>query len=134
MHVPRRIRLAVAHDDHAVRKFARFQGDDIQVIEGEDGVLYVLPSGLELILLRRHVSAWSCVVIGDVAGCLFLFKLGFRKTALVLYVVVSAVEALILSSRLLTPESLVWITNLVPALLSASIVTWIFILWSMPQE
>ena len=44
-----------------------------------------------------------------------LFLLGFRKLAVAVYVVSSAIEGLVLSTRALPVTHLVWLTNLVPA-------------------
>jgi len=84
--------------------------------------LYALPSLLELALVHGRLSPWiSCVVLGDLFGCAILFLLGFRKMAVAVYVTSSSLEALALWLRVLPPQRLVWLTNLIPAVVLGAI-------------
>jgi hypothetical protein len=79
--------------------------------------LYALPSLLELALVHGQLNPWiSCVVLGDLFGCAILFLLGFRKMAVAIYVVSTSFEGMALWLRLLPPQRLVWVTNLIPAI------------------
>jgi hypothetical protein len=84
--------------------------------------LYALPSLVELALVRGNMNPWVvCVALGDLFGCAILFLLGFRKLAVGIYVVSTATEAAILSLGLLPPYRLVWVTNLIPAVVLGTI-------------
>jgi hypothetical protein len=79
--------------------------------------VYVVPGLTELALIRQHLSPWfSCVLLGDTAGCVTLYLLGRRVTAVALYVISSMLEALLLSFHLMSPVRLVWFSNAIPAI------------------
>jgi len=78
---------------------------------------YVVPGMTELLLIRYHLSPWlSCVLLGDTAGCLTLFLLGRRLTAVALYLVASGLEAALLFFHVMSPLELVWFSNAIPAI------------------
>lgn len=85
---------------------------------GVSGIcLYALPGIVELALLHARLNPWiSCVVLGDLLGCSALFLLGFRKMAAAIYVSSSLLESSLLYLGIVPAQSLIWITNLVPAL------------------
>jgi hypothetical protein len=84
--------------------------------------VYALPGLAEWALLEERLSPWiACVALGDLAGCVILFILGFRKTALAIYLSAGAIEGVMLSMHTVSPLRLVWFTNLIPALVVAAI-------------
>jgi len=79
--------------------------------------VYIVPGLTEIALIRQHLSPWlSCVVLGDTAGCVTLYLLGRKFTAIALYVASTALEAVLLSFHVLSPFNLVWFTNSIPAI------------------
>ncbi len=79
--------------------------------------LYAVPSLLEVALMRGSLTPWiSCVLLGDLFGCAILFLLGFRKLAIGVYAVSTALEGVALVLHVLPPQRLVWFTNVIPAL------------------
>ena len=85
-------------------------------------VLYALPGLIEWELLP-HAGPWLvCVAFGDLVGCAFLFVIGLRRTAVILYFLAGAFEACLLLSHRASGASLVWITNLLPALAVSALV------------
>ena len=84
-------------------------------------VLYAVPVGIEALLLR-HTSPWTCILLGDMAGCGVLFLLGHRIFSTMLYLIATGFEAYLLAVHSISSESLIWITNLLPALAVAYLV------------
>lgn len=84
---------------------------------------YILPSVIETELMR-HVSAWiACVGLGDLAGCSFLSLVcGLKKTGLLLYLFLTGCEGSLYGLRILPRSVLVWIVDLVPALMVAVLI------------
>jgi hypothetical protein len=80
-------------------------------------VVYVLPTGFELIA-TPHLGPWAgTIFLGDVCGCLCLasvFKL--PRTGVILYAVLTICEAVLYAGRLLPASAILWITDLVPTL------------------
>lgn len=84
--------------------------------------LYALPVLMELTLIHGDTSPWfSCVVLGDFLGCAVLFLLGMRRLGVWIYLASTAAEAFLLALKVLSPERLIWVTNLVPALVVAAL-------------
>jgi hypothetical protein len=78
--------------------------------------VYGVPSAIEVGLLRIGAGPWlACVLLGDVIGCAVLYILGLRRLAIALYVVCSGIEAATLLSHHVPANTLVWLTNLLPA-------------------
>jgi len=77
--------------------------------------IYALPTAIELALLRASFSPMGCMFIGDLLGCGVLFFLGFRKTALGIYVTATALEASCLRFHVLPSRSVILATNVAPA-------------------
>jgi hypothetical protein len=79
--------------------------------------LYVLPTVIELELVGP-LGAWvSCILFGDIAGCLFLaLFLGMRKFGALLYLVLTAIEGGLYVNRLLPVRWLPWVVDSVPTL------------------
>jgi len=86
-------------------------------------LLYGMP-GLAELALARHFPWISCVLLSDLAGSAFLFLLGFKRLAVTIYLITSATEAVLLGTREVSAHSLVWLTNLLPALLAAGILSY----------
>jgi hypothetical protein len=81
------------------------------------GCLYVAPTILEWALVARHVDPWLiCVLLGDLAGCAFLFWLRLRLAACGLYVATGVFKTIMLRTLLVPPLALIWFTDLIPAL------------------
>lgn len=78
--------------------------------------IYAVPTGIELALLRANFSPALCTLIGDLVGCVVLFLLGFRKTAIGIYVAATALELGCLIFRALPPRSVIFATNVAPTL------------------
>jgi len=85
--------------------------------------LYAIPTGLEYVLEKQHISPWvSVVLLGDLAGCAFLYALGFRTLALKIYAVSTLVKAAIVAATG-SRSPLLWISDIVPALVAATVVS-----------
>jgi hypothetical protein len=84
--------------------------------------IYALPTALEFVV-ARFFSPWIAnVLTGDAVGCLWLatfFKK--RRTALLLYLALATCEGGMYGLDLVSAESLPWITDLVPALVIATL-------------
>jgi hypothetical protein len=78
-------------------------------------VLYGIPTLLEMVLLHR-TGAVTEVMVGDLFGCLIL-ALGNWKKGFALYLVLTLVELLLVSARVIRPAQVVWVTDSVPAIL-----------------
>jgi len=79
------------------------------------GVLYGIPTLLEMVLLHR-TGAVAEVMVGDSFGCLIL-ALGNWKKSFALYFVLTGFEFLLVSARVIRPAQVVWVTDFVPAIL-----------------
>jgi hypothetical protein len=87
-------------------------------------LLYVLPSVIEL-LATRHLNPWLAVILpGDIAGCAWLFGVfKMQRTGLILYLLLTACEGCLYVSNIVSVGALIWITDLVPTLIAAGIIT-----------
>ncbi len=85
--------------------------------------LYLLPSVIELEMMKR-VSAWfSCILFGDIVGCSFLsLVLGMRMTGVLLYCVLTAAEGWLYAVRLLPVHLLPWVVDIAPTLVAAGLI------------
>jgi hypothetical protein len=82
--------------------------------------VYLLPGLAEWTLIGNHLSPWfSCVIFGDLVGCAILFLRGYRRSAMAIYILCSVAETVLLTRGTLSPEQLVWVTNLIPAVVVA---------------
>ncbi|HZL56881.1 MAG TPA: hypothetical protein VFC21_07360 [Bryobacteraceae bacterium] len=85
--------------------------------------VYAVPNLMELTLLNSRMNPWiTCVFLGDIFGCGILFLLGFRKAALLIYAISTVTEGLLLRTHHVAPQSLVWFTNLAPAVVVGAVV------------
>jgi hypothetical protein len=82
--------------------------------------LYLLPTVIELEMLK-HISVWvSCIFFGDLVGCSFLsLGLGWRKTGVALYLALTAVETCVYLGRVASPHELAWLADMVPTCVAA---------------
>ncbi len=80
-------------------------------------LLYVLPTVLEFVALRRSSHWFSVIVLGDLAGCACL-AIFFRrfKAGMLLYCLLTGIEACLCLFHLAQVETLSWMTDLVPTL------------------
>jgi len=84
---------------------------------------YGIPVFIEMELIRRHVSPWlACVLFADLPGCILIFGLGLRWTALTLYLATAVCEAAALVTGVAPEQKLVLVTNLAPAIVLAIVV------------
>lgn len=86
--------------------------------------LYGLPTLLEYVA-ARHLSPWVAVILpGDALGCAALVILfNMRRTSLVLYLALTAIESALYVTRVFSPVALVWIVDLVPTLIALSLLS-----------
>jgi hypothetical protein len=98
-------------------------------------LVYGVPVSMELEMLRWHANPWLvCVLFADFPGCAFLFVLGFRSTALIVYLLTTAVEASALFFGWESHQTLLWTTNVVPAVVSGAVMFRIALRWTVLHE
>lgn len=98
-------------------------------------LLYALPTLAELAFLRFQISPWlACVVFGDLLGCAVLFFAGLRKIAVLVYAAAGAVESVFLLFKILSPESVVLMTNVAPTLAVVLLILYTFSLERIGSE
>lgn len=78
-------------------------------------ILYGIPTVAELLLQHVGVSRLEGA-IGDLAGYLALYFLGFRKTAVSVYLASKALEALLVLTGACTLSEIIWYTDILPCL------------------
>jgi hypothetical protein len=86
-------------------------------------LLYVLPTVIE-VLAARHLNPWLAIILpGDIAGCAWLFGVfKMQRTGLILYLLLTACEACLYVSNIVSVDSLIWIADLVPTVIVAGII------------
>ena len=85
--------------------------------------LYALPTAVELVA-SQFLNVWlSCIVPGNLAGCICIGAI-FRmpRTAIVLYLTLAILEGYLLLSHLLSHAAVLWVVDLVPTLTVAALV------------
>lgn len=84
---------------------------------------YLLPSVIELQMIKR-VGVWlSCIVFGDLVGCSLLsFVLGLRKTGAGLYLCLTGSEIWLYVTGVVAKPLLPWLVDVVPTLAIAGLV------------
>lgn len=82
-------------------------------------VYYVAPIILQICLLNHLGGFVDCVVIGDLWGCAALATVQWRF-GVALYLILSTIEVGVLSTNVLKPATLLWFTNLAPAIVLVS--------------
>jgi hypothetical protein len=84
--------------------------------------LYVLPNLVENYLIG-HLSPWvGCVIWGDAVGCFVLYRVfGMRQLAVLLYLAMAEINAVLLATHAVSLNQLMWITDLVPALTAGTL-------------
>ena len=93
------------------------------VLLGTLAAVYAMPTLAEIALMHFRVNPWmACVLLGDLPGSVVLYKLGFRKAAIVVYLSATVGEALMLGFQLIPAATLVWITNAIPAAIVSVVV------------
>jgi hypothetical protein len=78
--------------------------------------LYAVPALMELRWFGDAGAIWPIVVAGDAPGSLILGLLSGWRWGLATYVCLSILEWLLFMAGVLTPDSLVLVTNLVPTI------------------
>jgi hypothetical protein len=84
--------------------------------------LYVLPNLVENYLMG-HLNPWvGCVIWGDAVGCFVLYRVfGMRQLAVLLYLAMAEINAVLLATHAVSLNQLMWITDLVPALTAGAL-------------
>jgi hypothetical protein len=84
---------------------------------------YLLPSIIELQMMKR-VGVWiSCIVFGDLVGCSLLsLVLGLKKTGAGLYVCLTGFEIWLYVTGVVAKQLLPWVVDLVPTLAIAGLI------------
>lgn len=78
-------------------------------------LFYVLPTGIEWLLQRRFNSWFVSILLGDLLGCIFLAtQMGLRRTASLVYLAATVVEAVLFVTGLISLHWLLWITDVLP--------------------
>jgi hypothetical protein len=82
--------------------------------------IYALPTGAEWIA-SHHLNPWFATILpGDLTGCVCLaIVFGMRRTGLILYLLLTACEALLYIGHFVPAGALLWIVDLVPTLIVA---------------
>jgi hypothetical protein len=81
-------------------------------------LLYALPTAIEIVLLP-HIGPWlTSIVFGDLVACACIFAVfRMRRTGLILYLLLMISKACLYSAHIIPANMLVWITDLIPALI-----------------
>jgi hypothetical protein len=96
--------------------------------------LYILPSAIEVVLMRR-ISGWvACVLFGDLIGCSVIsFLCGLRKTGVLLYLLLTGCEASLYAVRILQRPLLPWIVDIGPTLTVVILIAGSFFGWPQAE-
>jgi hypothetical protein len=86
-------------------------------------VLYALPTALE-VALSTQIGPWlASIVMGDLAACIFIFAVfKMRRTAVILYLLLTLSKIVLFQAHLLTTNGLPWITDVIPVLVVIGII------------
>ena len=96
--------------------------------------VYLIPVAIELLLLRGHANPWLvCVLFADICGCALLLLLGFKRAAILVYAAAAVFEAACLSFGM-PPHRLIWLTNVVPALVAGAVMLRIALRWLVTAD
>ncbi len=79
-------------------------------------LLYCVPNLVESYCLVHFGPLTACVFVGNLLGCAVLSASSWRR-ALGLYLLLASLDFLLLHFDVVSPHFMVWITDLVPALL-----------------
>ena len=80
-------------------------------------ILYALPTALEIALSARIGPRLAGIVVGDLVACVFIFTVfKMRRTAVILYLLLTIVKIGLFQAHLLTASGLPWITDVIPML------------------
>lgn len=87
-------------------------------------LLFAFPTLCELILFRYPNLNYPCILFGDLTGCAFLFVfLQMRRTAVILYLLLTVFESCLLASRIVPTIDILWIMDVVPTLIAVQRIT-----------
>jgi len=79
-------------------------------------VFYGLPTAIEAALIRGTLPL---ILFGDLIGCVAIARISWKLGA-GLYVGLTSVKALLVQTAIVSPSALLWVTDLVPALVLAA--------------
>jgi hypothetical protein len=87
-------------------------------------LIYAIPTAFELFAVQ-HLSPWIATILpGDVVGCVWLATVSrMRLLGLLLYIFLTASESGLYAFNLVDAGSMPWLTDLVPALFVAGVMT-----------
>jgi hypothetical protein len=88
-------------------------------------LLYVAPTGLEALLILCVPPTLAVGAVGDATAYLALFFLGFRRTGAVVYLASKTVEILALKTRMISPDDLLWLSDLFPTITCCILICWL---------
>ena len=84
-------------------------------------IVYVAPTSLEVLLIGHLKPVIACGLIGDTTGYLVLFFLGYRRIAPAVYLFSKAMEIALLGVQVISVDTLLWVTDLLPATVCTSL-------------
>jgi hypothetical protein len=87
-------------------------------------LLYVVPTCLEVLLIRYFEPASTVGILGDITAYFALYYLGFRRTAVVVYLCSKVTEITVLKMQLIAPFNLVWLSDLLPTMACGILFSW----------
>jgi hypothetical protein len=98
----------------SLRKVLRFALIGTSIIVS----FYLLPTVVEWLLLQKANPWIALVVFGDLIGCAFLsLGLNLKRTAVLIYLFATTVEATLYAFHIVSIGWLIWITNLLPTMM-----------------
>jgi hypothetical protein len=87
-------------------------------------ILYAVPTSLEavlIVLIRHFKPSVTCGLVGDSTGYLVLFWLGYKRIASAVYLLSKAIEIALLVGHVISADTLLWVTDLLPATVCMSL-------------
>ena len=79
-------------------------------------VCYLLPTSIEVLLIRSRAPLFARVLFGDLVGCTAMALVSARQAVLT-YLAATAAEFLLLHYQVVGPNLLIWIMDLAPTLI-----------------
>jgi hypothetical protein len=87
-------------------------------------LLFAFPTLCEYFFFRYPSLNYPCILFGDLIGCAFLFVfLHMRRTAVILYLLLSVFESYLLAARVVPTMDILWIMDVVPTLIAVERIT-----------
>lgn len=88
---------------------------------------YLLPTIMEMEMIK-HMGVWAgCILFGDAAGCSFLsLGLGLRKTGGWLYALLTVCEGSLYAAHIVPVHLLLWLVDIGPTLAIMGLIAFCF--------